>query len=169
VVKEVHRTFKGPNEGQLAWETADAPTLRCYHSQARMLEVSADMEAADDRNQETERALEEARAEADEYHGHIQQLMDAQRRIAEQLAEREAENEAPSCLMSGQLQDVGLVNMHCEETLLLSGMRGAEQQTKRARGTGCAAAPVTIAGMFPRSGNAAAPDVPALPSSLTSR
>jgi hypothetical protein len=86
--------LKVANEGKLAWETADAPTLRCCHPQARMLEVSADMEAADDRNQETERALEEARAEADEYHGHIQQLMDAQRRITEQLAEREAENEA---------------------------------------------------------------------------
>lgn len=91
-----------------------------------MLEVSADMEAADDRNRETERALEEARGEADEYHGHLQQLMDAQRRIAGQLAEREAENEARSRATSGQLQDAGLVIMHCEDTPLLSGMLGAE-------------------------------------------
>ena len=63
-----------------------------------MMEVSADLETADERNTETERALAEAKAEADEYHGHLQQLMDAQRRITEQLAEREAENEAsPDC------------------------------------------------------------------------
>lgn len=62
-----------------------------------------------------------------------------------------------------------LLIMHCEETLLSSGMRGAEWQVKRARETGCAAAPATIAEMLPQTGSAAAPDVHALPSPVTSR
>lgn len=58
-----------------------------------MMEVSADLEAADEKQAETERQLEESREEANEYHGHVTQLMDAQRRVAGQLAECEAENE----------------------------------------------------------------------------
>ena len=135
VVKHVYGESRRPEgckrgtQRRAALTTADRTSYSGTLSavlQARMLEVSADMEAADDRNRETERALEEARGEADEYHGHLQQLMDAQRRIAGQLAEREAENEARSRATSGQLQDAGLVITHCEDTPLLSGMLGAE-------------------------------------------
>lgn len=58
-----------------------------------MMEVSAELEAADERQADTEHALAAARAEAADHHGHLQQLMEAQRRLAEQLAEREAEAE----------------------------------------------------------------------------
>jgi chromosome segregation ATPase len=84
--------------------------------QARMMEVSADLEAADERNTETERALAEAKAEADEYHGHLQQLMDAQRRITEQLAEREAENEASPWLFGHTGLRIGSNMLHTRQT-----------------------------------------------------
>ena len=61
-----------------------------------MLEVTAEVEAAAEKQTVTEAALEQAGAQSKERAAQLEQLMQAQGRLTEQLSEFEAQNEVES-------------------------------------------------------------------------
>ncbi len=73
--------------------------LRC---QARVLQLSAEQEAAEEAQAALQQRLDAASAEAAEKGAQLEQLMQAQARLADQLSAAEADNEVHLCRLPCQ-------------------------------------------------------------------